>query len=693
MSLDDHKAIKHIHDAMAADPRWQVIVLGNAWLCPYCGEVGARGLSMESEVEHEVLQHLRSDCPDWRAFQGKLISRKNLDKRAAQVSFQAKVEKLINRDDRFNVFDLAGQWICPFCLRPVDLEDADPLAARARHMRKCASYRERKEKGLARSAAVTEAAETSNLRLRTRKVKKRLLKKPSWQLRDGKQRWLCPYCATFPGQFLGDPPREKDIAKILRHLSSCTEAHDLAGSERDLRSLRAILAREIKKQSLKALRRKTKKYPAWFQRDMEIIWYCPFCAQRTEVYFPEAARDEASTLMEALRHFERCPQYKSGKPQSLKAIQAEVERNNELIKLKREIRRSLSSDARFTVANIMGAWACPYCRQVVAGIDLPKGAESVELPPVAEKIAQHLLSGCEGWGKREPIDAAELSAIADGRVRPTLAPRQLPSLEEDVLISLGREVAELKTYLRNEREGLEDARNKQRRLLPRVPEIDGYDFGYYYEPCEALGGDFYDFIPSRAGLGIAIGDISGHGIGAGLLMGLAKKLLEVHGRDRVSPKETLSLANRDIFPDLDARTFVTVCYSLLDPKKRTLRIARAGHNPLILFNPQRDPELMCYEPQGIALGMDSGKLFDKTLQEEVIQLRPGDLVFQYTDGITECQNAAKQELGSKHLHQIIRTHGKEEAEYVIFKVVKALEAFRGEARVQDDVTLLAFKVL
>ncbi len=693
MSLDDHKAIKRIQDAMAQDPRWQVIVLGNNWLCPYCGEIGARNLSMEAEVELEVLRHLRSVCPEWRAFGGELLSKKKLDKRALSVSFQARVGKLIRSDRRFDFFDDKGHWLCPLCLASVKLAGRDKLAGRAKHLRRCPTWAERKEKGIVPEGVAVEALERANKKIRARQVKKSLKSNPAWTLCDAKRRWLCPYCAGFPGLTLSASPRSKEVVKILAHLETCSEAHELAVPERDLRSLKAILTREQKKQSLKALRRKTKKYPAWFQRDMEIHWYCPFCASRTDIYFPEASRDDAATLMQALRHFERCPCYGKNEPRPLEVIERAVEQSNKLIKLKREIRRSLSSDARFTVANILGAWACPYCRLVVSSIDLPKGAESVELPPVAEKIARHLLHDCEGYGRRDPLPAAELSAIADGRVRPTLAPRQMPSLEEDVLISLGREVAELKTFLHNEREGLVDARNKQRRLLPRMPELPGYDFGYYYEPCEALGGDFYDFVPSSTGLGIAIGDIAGHGIGAGLLMGLAKKLLEIHGRDRSSPQETLCLANRDIFPDLDERTFVTVCYSLLDPVSRTLRIARAGHNPLILYNPARDPELVTFEPQGIALGMDAGKLFDKTLKEELIQLESGDLVFQYTDGITECQNEQKEELGTRHLHQIIRSYGKEEAEYVIFKVVKALEAFRGSARVTDDITLLAFKVL
>jgi sigma-B regulation protein RsbU (phosphoserine phosphatase) len=230
--------------------------------------------------------------------------------------------------------------------------------------------------------------------------------------------------------------------------------------------------------------------------------------------------------------------------------------------------------------------------------------------------------------------------------------------------------------------------------LPALPQLPGYEFGCVYKPCDDVGGDFYDFVRVDEGrIGLAIGDIAGHGIEAALLMGLAKKLLEVHGRGRSSAAEALVLANADIFPDLDERTFVTVFYGVLETRDRLLRFSRAGHNPLILFNAARKPALQVHDSKGMALGMDAGPIFRESIEELELALRPGDLLVQYTDGVTEAMNAKREEFGLERLGAVIEQHGKSEAEYVLWKIEKAIEQWTGGAPQKDDVTMIAVKVL
>jgi len=176
-------------------------------------------------------------------------------------------------------------------------------------------------------------------------------------------------------------------------------------------------------------------------------------------------------------------------------------------------------------------------------------------------------------------------------------------------------------------------------------------------------------------------------------MGLSKKLLEVHGRGRASAAEALVLANADIFPDLDERTFVTVFYGVLAVKERLLRFSRAGHNPLILYNRDRRPALQVHDSKGMALGMDAGPIFRDSIEELEIVLRPGDLLVQYTDGVTESMNAQREEFGLRRLSQVIEEHGHDEAEYVLWKIEKAIEQWTGGAPQKDDVTMIAVKVL
>jgi serine phosphatase RsbU (regulator of sigma subunit) len=246
---------------------------------------------------------------------------------------------------------------------------------------------------------------------------------------------------------------------------------------------------------------------------------------------------------------------------------------------------------------------------------------------------------------------------------------------------------------RQQESHLREARSKQLRLLPSLPEIPGYEFGRVYKPCDAVGGDFYHlFKASDTTLAIAIGDISGHGIEAALLMGLAKKLVEVHGRGGRPPAQTLCLANRDIFSDLDERTFVTVFYGLLDFETRRFKFARAGHDPLILFNERRNPRLQILDSKGMALGMDEGPLFERMIEELEIELQPGDLLLQYTDGVTESMNDQAEQFGQERLYRVVEEHGRHEVEYVLWKIEKAVQRFRGKRARSDDFTMIGLKV-
>ena len=241
---------------------------------------------------------------------------------------------------------------------------------------------------------------------------------------------------------------------------------------------------------------------------------------------------------------------------------------------------------------------------------------------------------------------------------------------------------------------MKEARSKQLRLLPAIPQLPGYEFGCVYRPCDDVGGDFYDFIKIDEGrIGLAIGDIAGHGIEAALLMGLSKKLLEVHGRGRASAAEALIPGNADIFPDLDEKTFVTVFYGVLETKARLLRFSRAGHNPLILFNPSRKPALQIHDSKGMALGMDAGPIFRESIEELELALRSGDLLVQYTDGVSEAMSPTREEFGIERLGGVIEEYGHNEADYVLWRIEKALDEWMAGSPPKDDITMLAVKLL
>src|SRR5207248_6196975 len=126
---------------------------------------------------------------------------------------------------------------------------------------------------------------------------------------------------------------------------------------------------------------------------------------------------------------------------------------------------------------------------------------------------------------------------------------------------------------------------------------------------------------------------------------------------------------------------------------RLLRFSRAGHNPLILFNRERRPALQIHDSKGMALGMDAGPIFRESIEELELNLRPGDLLVQYTDGVTEAMSPTREEFGIQRLGAVIEQHGHNEAEYVLWRIEKALDAWMAGSPPKDDITMLAVRVL
>jgi len=248
-----------------------------------------------------------------------------------------------------------------------------------------------------------------------------------------------------------------------------------------------------------------------------------------------------------------------------------------------------------------------------------------------------------------------------------------------------------------------EAQRRQLHMLPKPPHITGFDFDCCYLPCSDVSGDFYDFVKiDETRLGICIGDVSGHGIEAAMVMGMAKKSLQLFARDGCSPKEVLALANHDLGQDLLEGTFVSAAYGILDTKKRTFTFARAGNNPPYLVNPARSPAVTTLKPPGLALGVDKvGSRFVKATQEITIQLKPGDLVFQYTDGVVEAQSPgvktalkknAQEEFGEDRLQDLLLQNTNLPIPMLLALIENAVKKHAGFAALEDDITMIAFSV-
>lgn len=239
------------------------------------------------------------------------------------------------------------------------------------------------------------------------------------------------------------------------------------------------------------------------------------------------------------------------------------------------------------------------------------------------------------------------------------------------------------------------ARRRQLHMLPAMPKVEGYEFKALYIPCSNVSGDFYDFIQvSDHEIGIALGDVSGHGIEAGIIMGMAKKALHIFARGVSSPKQALAITNADLSPDMAESTFVSAAYGVLDTAARVFRFARAGNNPPYLVNTARNPVVREVKPNGMVIGVDkSGKRFPLMTQEEVIPLQTGDLFFQFTDGLVEAPDRDKREYGETRVKDLLQKYADRSAPEVIDLVEESVQSHIGPLEQEDDITMIAFRVL
>ena len=251
---------------------------------------------------------------------------------------------------------------------------------------------------------------------------------------------------------------------------------------------------------------------------------------------------------------------------------------------------------------------------------------------------------------------------------------------------------ELRSYIapRVSHDGIERARKQILAMLPSRTSISGFEFESIYRPAEAIGGDFYDFLELNDDeIGITIADVTGHGVEAAVVVGMVKAAMKIIGKQVFNTAEVLRRVNQEIYPDLDTTTFATIFYGIINRKSKVLRFARAGHNPLIIYNPKRSTSLMSYEPKGMVLGM-----FSRCECEELsIQLQSGDSLIQYTDGITEAMNEEQEEFGLDRLYTTIKKCGKKsDIKSVLAAIDQAVNKFSGSAGQQDDITLIGIKV-
>ena len=275
---------------------------------------------------------------------------------------------------------------------------------------------------------------------------------------------------------------------------------------------------------------------------------------------------------------------------------------------------------------------------------------------------------------------------------------------KDELGELGRAFNEMVPALRDRmkiRESLHVAMQVQQSLLPEfAPTIPGLDIAGHSEYCDETGGDYYDFIHLDSlgpdTLAIAVGDVTGHGIAAALLMATGRALIRSHANTTQSLGEVFTAVNQQLCGGQFTGRFMTLMYLIMQNPAQcnradgcmNVRYLSAGHDPVIVYRPNDDS---FHELAGndIPLGIDAEWTFH---EQQSTDLKPGDILVVGTDGIWECFNQKSEQFGKDRLRDTIRKASSGNAESIAQSISAACAGWRGDRDQADDITLVVVKL-
>ena len=237
------------------------------------------------------------------------------------------------------------------------------------------------------------------------------------------------------------------------------------------------------------------------------------------------------------------------------------------------------------------------------------------------------------------------------------------------------------------------ASNIQRDMLPNIfpafPERSEFDVYATMDPAKEVGGDFYDFFMiDQTHLAIVIADVSGKGVPAALFMVIAKTIIRNQAQSSLSPAEIFSRANEQLIENNGEGLFVTAYLGILDLRTGVLTYTNAGHNPPLLRQHDGAFEWLKLRPGFVLAGMEGMRY-----KEFQVTLAPGDMLFLYTDGVTEATNAAQELYGEKRLEEALNTADAKNLDpNQLLPYIKAkVTDFVAGAPQADDITMLCLQ--
>jgi sigma-B regulation protein RsbU (phosphoserine phosphatase) len=227
----------------------------------------------------------------------------------------------------------------------------------------------------------------------------------------------------------------------------------------------------------------------------------------------------------------------------------------------------------------------------------------------------------------------------------------------------------------------------QRTFLPeRNPELPNFDIAGANYSSELVGGDYYDFIRiADQQMGIVVGDVSGKGIAAALIMASFRASLIAEIRNNYAIRTIMTKVNRLLWESVEADRFVTALYGVLDITARRFTYVNAGHNPGFLYRAAAD-RFDSLDATGPLLGT----LQTVSFKERTVEIGPGDVLVLYTDGVTEAMNGSQEFFGEERLQEVVRRRKAEPAALVVRGIWDAVREFR-QGDQDDDLTIVVLR--
>jgi sigma-B regulation protein RsbU (phosphoserine phosphatase) len=244
------------------------------------------------------------------------------------------------------------------------------------------------------------------------------------------------------------------------------------------------------------------------------------------------------------------------------------------------------------------------------------------------------------------------------------------------------------------RHSLSLAKEVQQNLFPKeLMTFEGVEIAGRSVYCDETGGDYYDYMPMGTQedrkIGVAIGDVSGHGISSALLMATIRSALRQRVFQPGDTSQVITDVNAQLAGDVEfSGDFVTLFFLVLDRKADTLDWVRAGHDPAVIYDPSKDSLEMLTGP-GIALGVDAAWVYENNRQEG---LAKGQVILLGTDGIWEAQNAEGKRIGKDPVYEVIRKNHARSAREILDAVFATVQDFQQGAKNEDDITAVVIKI-